>query len=97
MSHSEHVTGAGHGRLTAIALAALKGLVKQYRAWRSQREAIATLSHLDDRLLKDIGISRSDVDWVVAHGRFAEPASDEGVAARRPPGSGSAKRAGLGC
>jgi len=38
---------------------------------RRQRRAIAELERLDDRLLKDIGISRSEIPYVVGHGREA--------------------------
>ena len=36
-------------------------LVRKLLAWRERAEQRAALKSLDDRLLKDIGVSRSDV------------------------------------
>jgi uncharacterized protein YjiS (DUF1127 family) len=46
--------------------------------WRREqrmRQAVATLAEFDDRSLRDVGISRSEIDYVVRHGR-AELADD---------------------
>ncbi|MGH6817037.1 MAG: DUF1127 domain-containing protein [Hyphomicrobiaceae bacterium] len=36
---------------------------------RKRRRAILELQRLDDRLLKDIGITRGEIPYVVSHGR----------------------------
>lgn len=35
--------------------------------WRSRQQAYAELSSLDDRSLADIGISRSEIPYVLSH------------------------------
>ena len=35
------------------------------RRWRKHRNAVASMQALDDRMLKDIGIDRSEIDSVV--------------------------------
>jgi len=42
----------------------LSSLVRMVQAWRDYGTAIRELSGLNDRELADIGISRSDIDWV---------------------------------
>jgi len=44
----------------------LDGLVAAYRGWARRRKAAAELNRLDDRMLSDIGISRSEIPSVVA-------------------------------
>jgi uncharacterized protein YjiS (DUF1127 family) len=41
---------------------ALTALVTAYFGWRERRQQRLLLQRLDDRMLKDIGLSRSDVD-----------------------------------
>ena len=43
-----------------------------YAAWRERRAAVQELAALDDRTLKDLGFSRSEIESVVA-GREARP------------------------
>ncbi|MCB9959297.1 MAG: DUF1127 domain-containing protein [Rhodospirillaceae bacterium] len=45
---------AGTGLLTR--------LVDRMFAWQERRRAVRSLSQMDDRLLKDMGLSRADVD-----------------------------------
>jgi uncharacterized protein YjiS (DUF1127 family) len=45
---------------------------RAYATWRSRRQAIAELGGLDDRALKDFGISRSEIESVVYGRRAAE-------------------------
>ena len=40
-------------------------IVKSFRRWRARAVAAAALSRMDDRILADIGISRSDIPRVV--------------------------------
>jgi uncharacterized protein YjiS (DUF1127 family) len=40
-----------------------------YVRWRDRRAALHHLAELDDHMLKDIGISRSEIEWALYHGR----------------------------
>jgi uncharacterized protein YjiS (DUF1127 family) len=44
----------------------LKALVAPYKVWREYQDTYAELSQLDDRMLSDIGIARSDIPRVAA-------------------------------
>ena len=46
-------------------VAGVTRLAGGYRAWRSRQAAIASLRRLDNRLLRDIGIDRSEIVSVV--------------------------------
>ena len=78
-------------RTAASAVAATAG--KWWRAYALRRErnaAVRELHALDDRTLKDIGINRSEIEWVV-DGEDATRLRDATIAAnrsrRRPPGT----------
>jgi uncharacterized protein YjiS (DUF1127 family) len=43
-------------------------IIRFIRAWRRSAAVKRELSHLSDRELADIGISRSDIDWIAARG-----------------------------
>jgi len=85
-------------RTAAWAVAATAG--KWWRAYALRRErnaAVRELHALDDRTLKDIGINRSEIEWVVG-GQDDTRLRDASIAAnrsrRRDPtvGTGSALR-----
>src|SRR5690348_10013657 len=38
---------------------------RAYARWRERRAAVRELHALDDRSLRDIGVSRSEIEWVV--------------------------------
>lgn len=40
-------------------------MIESIRRWRARNTAIAALSRMDDRLLADIGITRSDIPRIV--------------------------------
>jgi uncharacterized protein YjiS (DUF1127 family) len=42
----------------------LSSLVRLLQAWRDYGTTVRELSGLSDRELADLGISRSDIDWV---------------------------------
>ena len=44
----------------------LKALAAPYKVWREYQDTYAELSQLDDRMLADIGIARSDIPRVAA-------------------------------
>ena len=68
-------------RMAAGAGAALRRWGRAYATWRTRRQAIAELAGLDDRALKDFGISRSEIELVV-YGRHTEPVTEGKLAAR---------------
>jgi uncharacterized protein YjiS (DUF1127 family) len=71
-------------RTAAWAVAATAG--KWWRAYALRRErnaAVRELYALDDRTLKDIGINRSEIEWVVG-GEDATRLRDATIAANRP-------------
>ncbi len=48
-------------------------LAERYEDWRQREQAYRELSALDDRSLADIGISRSEIPYILE--RRAEPAA----------------------
>jgi uncharacterized protein YjiS (DUF1127 family) len=59
----------------------LRSLFRQFLFWRRRRSAVAQLSALDERMLKDIGLHRSEIESAVRAflpndiepGRYSEP------------------------
>ncbi len=45
----------------------LHGVAASVVGWRQRRRAYAELTTLDDRALADIGITRSEIPYVLAH------------------------------
>ncbi|MDJ1160012.1 DUF1127 domain-containing protein [Chelatococcus sp. SYSU_G07232] len=67
----------------------LRSFLRLWRAWRN-RLAVRNLAEFDDRTLKDIGLTRSDVDGALAEPLFRDPSialalkvHDQQAAARR--------------
>ena len=67
----------GH-RVAAVASAGWSA----YAAWRERRAAIKELAALDDRTLRDLGLTRSEIEYVVGR-REAARASERQAPARR--------------
>jgi len=44
-----------------------QSLSESYAEWRSRQRAYAELSALDDRALADIGVSRGEIPYLLAH------------------------------
>ncbi len=69
-------------------------LVEGFRAARKRRAAIGELSALSDHTLKDIGLHRSEIRWVVhemtrvAAAKPGDPPAER-IKARRPPLTGT--------
>lgn len=56
-------------------IAAIFGRVrKSWRDWKARERAIGELMTMDDRSLRDLGINRAGVFYVVDHGREDVPA-----------------------
>ena len=47
----------------------LANLIRGFAEWRRYRVAVRQLSDLDDRILRDIGLSRSEIKRVALNGR----------------------------
>ena len=45
----------------------LRTLASAWAAWRQRRRAYAELASLDDRSLADIGVTRSEIPYVLSH------------------------------
>jgi uncharacterized protein YjiS (DUF1127 family) len=56
------VLSAANSKDTAMFIS----IVRRYRAWKRREATRHELLHLTDRELADIGISRSDIEWVVS-------------------------------
>jgi uncharacterized protein YjiS (DUF1127 family) len=66
--------GGGTAVMRALAKAVIAAAGKWWRSYAIQRAHIAAIRELhalDDRTLSDIGVSRSEIEWVVIHGRDA--------------------------
>ena len=48
---------------------ALTALVTAYFGWRERRQQRLLLQRLDDRMLKDIGLTRGEIESSIRHGR----------------------------
>jgi uncharacterized protein YjiS (DUF1127 family) len=47
----------------------LANLIRGFAAWRRYRMAVNELTSLDDRILRDIGLDRSEIKRVALNGR----------------------------
>ncbi len=65
MAQTHTFDGCMTGPVTTPQTRLYESYVTAFRQWRSRRAAIAQLQALEDRDLKDIGISRSEIESVV--------------------------------
>jgi uncharacterized protein YjiS (DUF1127 family) len=89
-----HVIAGGVRALRAAAISALIRALAEatiatagkwwrgYALWRERKAAVRQLRALDDRTLRDIGVNRSEIDWVV-YGQDATRLRDASIAANR--------------
>jgi uncharacterized protein YjiS (DUF1127 family) len=84
-------TAAFSGRVTTL----LSKWWHDYAARRERKIAARELHALDDRTLKDMGINRSEIEWVV-HGQDATRLRDATIAAGRDRGPDPRANANLG-
>jgi uncharacterized protein YjiS (DUF1127 family) len=63
------ISGAGFQDVAGERASTMLAMIIRFiRAWRRSAAVKRELSHLSDRELADIGISRSDIDWIAARG-----------------------------
>lgn len=68
--HSDDASGLKRpGRWVGFPDLLQRWLARRWRRFVGRRRAVRLLAAADDHMLKDIGISRSDIDYVVRHGR----------------------------
>ena len=72
--------------LAAAALAMAGKAWRAYARWCERRAAVRELHALDDRTLRDIGISRSEIDWVVSSQEAARLRAATKAVSRRQHG-----------
>ena len=82
---AEIVVGAAHWLVAGLA-----GLWRRYRTAQTKRAAIAQLASLDRRLLRDIGLERSEivaaVDGLLSQGTVAGTAAANENRSHKPSG-----------
>lgn len=71
------VAGVGREAVPTTGQVLSELLVRRPRAWLAKRKAAGELMALDDRLLRDIGIDRSEIQRVVYGPEQAEPKAAE--------------------
>jgi uncharacterized protein YjiS (DUF1127 family) len=88
------VIAGGVRALRAAAVSALLGAAAEtavttarkwwrgYALWRERKAAVRELRALNDRTLRDIGVNRSEIEWVV-YGQDATRLRDASIAANR--------------
>ena len=84
-------------RLMSRLTAALVRWRRRHAERRQRLRAMAMLDTLTDRELKDIGVSRSEIHWLVNHGRQILPASVRGRARQDLPAIPGAARPHVTC
>jgi uncharacterized protein YjiS (DUF1127 family) len=65
MAHTHTYDGGINGTVAAPGIGFFESYAATFRKWRKRRAAIAELHRLEDRLLQDIGIGRSEIESVV--------------------------------
>jgi uncharacterized protein YjiS (DUF1127 family) len=64
-----HLTGAAHALVLQSTTSRIRSLFAELRKQRRLRRAERDLETFDDRMLRDIGIGRSEIRRVVRNGR----------------------------
>jgi uncharacterized protein YjiS (DUF1127 family) len=90
--------GGGAGRIVRVFVdraAAVAGERWQaYAAWRERRAAVKELAALDDRTLRDLGLTRSEIEFVVGRQDAARPSERQAPARQcaAPAGTAASRR-----
>ena len=71
-SHNTWTFQAARPSFAFRLLSAMHSAWRTYRQWYERRAAAHHLAGLDDRMLRDIGISRGEIEWVISAGRSRE-------------------------
>ena len=74
-AQAERERAAAFGKMFVSAAAGISSLVRKIAAYRSHRAAAAELMAMDDRMLADIGIGRSEIQATIA-GRLERGAAN---------------------
>jgi len=78
LARSRDLRGASYAAafrgLARLVRASASKLAAAYRNWQAHRRAVAELNELDDRTLRDLGVNRAGLDYIVDHGREDVPA-----------------------
>lgn len=87
--YSQYIDRAHQDRADALARAGYRlvvgvtriagGVIAVLRQWRERHQATRSLLSLDDRLLKDIGLTRGDI-WAAVHGELPGRGSESAPA-----------------
>lgn len=65
MAQTHTFDGCISGPVAAPEIGFFESYAAAFRKWRSRRAAIAQLHGLEDRLLHDIGVGRSEIESIV--------------------------------
>src|SRR5581483_1257220 len=74
----------GAATLARSAAGLLQQWAGDYRAWQTRRAAVRELQGLDNRMLRDMGIARSEIEWLVAGGEASRAPQRPVAAATKP-------------
>lgn len=80
--------------LAKKALPVLKSLVARYQAWQKHQQAVAELRGLDDAMLRDIGLNRSEIEAAV-DGKMYRPLAQKVSQTGASNENGQQKAAGV--
>jgi len=75
MARAGYVAVAAVGRAARVAGAAVQTALQAVTGWRDKRAALRDILLLDDRMLRDIGLTRADA-WAAVDGTLGSRAQD---------------------
>ncbi len=75
MARAGYLAVAAVGRVARVAGAAVQTALQAVTAWRDKRAALREILSLDDRMLRDIGLTRADA-WAAVDGTLRERVRD---------------------
>ena len=75
MARAGYLAVAAAGRVARVAGTAVQAGLRAVSAWRDKRAALREILLLDDRMLRDIGLTRADA-WAAVDGTLRERVRD---------------------
>jgi len=75
MARAGYLAVAAVGRVARVAGTAVQAALQAVTAWRDRRAALREILLLDDRMLRDIGLTRADA-WAAVDGTLGSRAQD---------------------